>query len=82
MEIPGLASFNNQPTLTRPLSSNDLLEGRQVPARQDSETVSAQAVDEQGPASLDTSVVVNEVDQAENGGFNPANPGGTIDFTA
>jgi hypothetical protein len=57
MEIPGIAPFSGQPTLTNPLSSENQLLGRQ------------------------TTAVVNEATQNESVGFDPENPGGTIDIT-
>lgn len=81
MEIPGIAPFSGQPTLTNPLSSENQLVGRQTPVQQNSETVSTTVAQEQAPTSLQTTAVVNEATQNESAGFNPENPGGTIDIT-
>ncbi|AFI83153.1 hypothetical protein [Methylophaga nitratireducenticrescens] len=81
MEIPGIAPFSGQPTLTNPLSTENQLIGRQSPTQQNSETASTTVVQEQESTSLQTTAVVNEVAQNEAGGFDPENPGGTIDIT-
>ncbi|MCB2426071.1 hypothetical protein [Methylophaga pinxianii] len=81
MEIPGIAPFSGQPTLTNPLSSENQLVGRQNPVQQGSETASTTTVQEQNPASLQSASVVNQAGQTEETGFDPENPGGTIDFT-
>lgn len=81
MEIPGIAPFSGQPTLTNPLSAENRLVGRQTTVQQNSETASTTVAQEQGPSSLQTTAVVNEATQNEATGFDTENPGGTIDIT-
>lgn len=81
MEIPGITPFSGQPTLTNPLSSENLLVGRQTPVQQNSETSATTVAQEQETTSLQTVAVVNEAAQNEATGFDPDNPGGTIDIT-
>lgn len=81
MEIPGIAPFSGQPTLTNPLNAENQLVGRQNPAQQNSETASTTVVQEQAPTSLQSVDVVNQTEQSESAGFDADNPGGTIDLT-
>lgn len=81
MEIPGIAPFSGQPTLTNPLSAENQLVGRQTAVQQNSETASTTVAQEQEPTSLQTTAVVNEATQNEATGFDTENPGGTIDIT-
>lgn len=81
MEIPGIAPFSGQPTLTNPLSSENALLGRQTAVQQNSETASTTLVQDQQPSDFQAINVVNETTQSESAGFNTENPGGTIDIT-
>jgi len=81
MDIPGIASFSGQPTLTNPLSSENQLVGRLSPAQQNSETAATATIQEQEPTSLQTVAVVNQTEQNDAAGFDSENPGSTIDFT-
>lgn len=81
MEILGIAQFNGQPTVTNPLSSTNLLVGRQTSAEQNNETASTTLVQEQAHTSFQSLAVVNQADQSESTGFDIENPGGTIDIT-
>jgi len=82
MEIPGIAPFSGQPTLTNPLSQEDELTGRQTQAQASSETQNTVTASEQDSTDLSSVDVVNEAGETEQTGFNPDNPGGTIDLTA
>lgn len=81
MDIPGIASFNGQPTLTNPLSSENQLVGRNAPAQQNSEAATTTTMQEQSPSNLQTVAVVNQTEQSDSAGFDVDNPGSTIDFT-
>lgn len=82
MEIPGIAPFAGQPTLTNPLNSENQLVGQQTPAEQTAETTETTLVQEQPASSLTNVQVVNETQEITTEGFDPQNPGGTIDLTA
>lgn len=82
MEIPGIAPFSGQPTLTNPLSQEDQLEGRESAALEDSETQNTVTASEQDSTAVSTVDVVNQANETDETGFNPDNPGGTIDITA
>lgn len=82
MEIPGIAPFSGQPTITNPPTQETELATRVTPAQSDSETQNTVSASEQSPSSLSNTAVVNQVDETEQAGFNPDNPGGTIDLTA
>ncbi|MCC5796081.1 MAG: hypothetical protein JJU48_01985 [Methylophaga sp.] len=82
MEIPGIAPFSNQPTLTNPLPVAEQQRGQQTPELQESETQNTVSVSEQAPTSMTDDMVVNQANETEEAGFNPDNPGGTIDITA
>jgi hypothetical protein len=82
MEIPGIAPFSNQPTLTNPLNQDETLKGQQTSAQSTSETQSTATVSEQATTDLNESVVVNQVNETEGTGFNSSNLGATIDITA
>lgn len=82
MEIPGIAPFSGQPTLTNPLSQQVELTGRQTQAKSSSETQNTVTANEQASTALSNVGVVNESGEAQQSGFNPNNPGGTIDLTA
>lgn len=81
MEIPGSASYSNQPTVTSPLNQERQVEGRQTQAQSGSETQNTVTASEQTSTSLSNNDVVNQTNEAEQGGFNPDNPGGSIDIT-
>ncbi|MBE0439122.1 MAG: hypothetical protein IBX57_05005 [Gammaproteobacteria bacterium] len=82
MEIPGIAPFSGQPTLTNPLSQEAELTGRQTQARSSNETQNTVTANEQQSTALSSVNVVNESTETQQTGFNPNNPGGTIDITA
>lgn len=82
MEIPGIAPFSGQPTLTNPLSQEAELTGRQTPAQSSSETQNTVTVSEQESTELSNADVVNETGETQQSGFDAKNPGGTIDITA
>jgi hypothetical protein len=82
MEIPGIAPFSGQPTLTNPLSQEAELTGRQTPAQSRSETQNTVSAAEQASTELSNTDVVNESGEAQQTGFDDKNPGGTIDLTA
>lgn len=81
MEIPGSASYSSQPTVTNPLNQQSTVEGRQTQAQSDSETQNTVTASEQASTSLNNNAVVNQSNESEQGGFNPNNPGGSIDIT-
>lgn len=81
MDIPGIASFSGQPTLTSPPNTETQLAGRQTNAQQTSLANETALMEEQSPVSQVTSAVVNQASAAENSGFNPDNPASTIDLT-
>ncbi|OUR73056.1 hypothetical protein A9Q78_05470 [Methylophaga sp. 41_12_T18] len=82
MEIPGIAPFSGQPTLTNPLSQNELLTGRESAALQGSETQNTVTVSEQDETTVNSTEVVTQANETDGAIFNPDNPGGTIDLTA
>lgn len=73
MDIPGIASFSGQPTFTSPSNMETQLVGRQTNTLQTSLANETTLMAEQSP--------VNQASAAENAGFNPDNPGSTIDLT-
>jgi len=81
MDIPGIASFTNQPTLTNPLDKESELRGQTTQALEESETKETVSVNEQSTQNVDTSQVVNQSNETQETGFNPDNPGGSIDLT-
>ena len=81
MDIPGIAAFNNQPTVTNPLNEETSLQGQRPQAQQESEAQSTVTINEQSSQSLSTTQVVEQVNESEQTGFNPNNPGGSIDIT-
>lgn len=81
MEVPGIAAFKNQPTVTNPLNEESQIEGQQTQALGNSETQNTITASEQASTSLSNTEVVNQTNEAEEGGFNPDNPGGSIDIT-
>ena len=82
MDIPGIAPFSNQPTLTNPLKQEEILKGLQTSAQSTSETKSTATVAEQTSTDLNESVVVNQVNETESTGLNSSNLGASIDITA
>ncbi len=82
MEIPGIAPLSGQPTLTNPLSREQLLEGREAPAQEASETQNTVTANEQVSTTVSSAEVVNQADQTQPSGFDAKNPGGSIDITA
>ncbi len=84
MEIPGISPLSGQPTLTNPLSQASLLEGR-APATQAQSSSEAQntvTASEQSSTTINNTAVVEQANETQDAGFNPDNPGGTIDITA
>lgn len=81
MDILGIASFSGQPTFTSSSNMETQLVGRQTNALQTSLANETTLMAEQSPVNQVTSVVVNQASAAENAGFNPDNPGSTIDLT-
>lgn len=82
MEIPGIAPFAGQPTVTNPLNNENRQLGQQTSSQQSAETTDTTVAQEQPAAALGNVQVVNETPQAAADGFDPQNPGGTIDLTA
>ncbi|MDX1574018.1 MAG: hypothetical protein R3341_08325 [Methylophaga sp.] len=82
MEIPGIAPFAGQPTLTNPLNNENRQVGQQTVNQQTSETADTTLVQEQSASALTNVQVVNEAAELTTEGFDPQNPGGTIDLTA
>jgi hypothetical protein len=82
MEIPGISPLSGQPTLTNPLNQENLLQGRATPAQSDSETQNTVTASERAPTTISDADVVAEAKETQESGFNPDNPGGSIDITA
>lgn len=82
MEIPGMASYSGQPTLTNPLNSQEQLRGRQTQTQAVSETQNTVSAQEQPPTALAVPEAVEQVNESNETVFDRENPGGTIDFTA
>jgi hypothetical protein len=82
MEIPGIAPFSNQPTLTNPLPQSSQLQGREVAAQKQSETQNTVTAQDQDPTAVNATGVVNQTNETDQAGFSQTNPGGTIDITA
>jgi hypothetical protein len=82
MEIPGISPLSGQPTLTNPLSQESLLQGRVTPSQSNSETQNTVTTSEKSSTTISNAGVVEEAQLAQESGFNPDNPGGTIDITA
>ncbi len=82
MDIPGIAPFAGQPTLTNPLSNENRQTGQQTGSQQAAETSNTTLSEEQPASALSNVQVVNETPETAEEGFNPQNPGGTIDLTA
>ena len=69
MDIPGIASFTNQPTLTNPLDKESELRGQTTQALEQSETKETVNVNDQSTQSVDTSQVVNQSNDTQEIGF-------------
>ena len=82
MEIPGIAPFAGQPTLTNPLNNTDRQTGQQTNSEQTTETASTTVAQEQPATALTNGQVVEAAPAAAESAFDPQNPGGTIDLTA
>lgn len=82
MEIPGINPFNGQPSLTNPPNAEAQMTGQQSQAEQVGQTTETTTVQEQSSSQPDTTQVVSQTNETDQGGFNPDNPGGTIDLTA
>lgn len=82
MEIPGIAPFAGQPTLTNPLNNEDRQTGQQTSSDQATETASTTVAQEQSATALTNGQVVEAAPEATDSAFDPQNPGGTIDLTA
>lgn len=82
MEIPGIAPLSGQPTLTNPLSQERLLQGRETPAQEASETQNTVTASEQSSTTVNSANVVTDVEEPGATGFDTNNPGGSIDITA
>lgn len=82
MEIPGISPLSGQPTITNPLSQESLLEGRTTQSQSNSETQNTVTASEQSSTTISNTAVVEQVNEAQEAGFNPDNPGGSIDITA
>tara|TARA_R110001606_G_scaffold346892_5_gene496149 strand:- start:108878 stop:109126 length:249 start_codon:yes stop_codon:yes gene_type:complete len=82
MEIPGISPLSGQPTLTNPLSQESLLQGRVTPAQSGSETQNTVTASDRSPTTISSAGVVEQSNEVQETGFNPDNPGGTIDITA
>ncbi len=81
MEIPGSASFTNQPTITNPLNNENKVIGQQTEAVEDSEVNTSVTINEQSPLDLSLTQIVNPTNQTEGTGLTTDNPGGNIDIT-
>ncbi len=82
MEIPGIAPFAGQPTLTNPLNNEDRQVGQQTSSEQVTETANTTVAQEQSATTLSDVQVVEAAPEAADSAFDPQNPGGTIDLTA
>lgn len=82
MEIPGINPFNGQPSLTNPPNNEAQLTGQQSTTEQAGQTTETATVQDQSSPQPDTTQVVSQTNETDESGFNPDNPGGTIDLTA
>lgn len=80
MEIPGIAPLSGQPTLTNPLSQENLLAGR-VTMSQGIETHNTEIASEQPSTTVKTAEVVAQVADSAPTGFEANHFGSTIDIT-
>lgn len=81
MDIPGIASFSGQPTLTRPPNTETQLAGRQTTPQQTNLANETTLMEEQSSLSQVTSTVINQATATERSAFDPDNPASTIDLT-
>lgn len=82
MEIPGIAPFSGQPTLTNPLTPENQVVGQKSSVQKSSETSNTELSREQPPTSLGTAQVVNQTNDTDDVGSGSRNPGGNIDLKA
>jgi hypothetical protein len=82
MEIPGIAPFSGQPTLTNPPTQERLLEGQETQAQTTSEAQNTVSANEQESTQISNTEAVNQTNETDATGFDSNNPGGTIDITA
>jgi hypothetical protein len=81
MEIPGIAPFSNQPTLTNPLSQSESLKGQETTEQSGSETSSTVTASEQETTGLSNTTVTNQVNETAAANNSGSNIGATIDIT-
>ena len=82
MEIPGIAPFSGQPTLTNPPTQDRLLEGQETETQTTSEAQNTVTASEQESTQISNTETVNQTNETDATGFDENNPGGTIDITA
>ncbi|HHA18392.1 MAG TPA: hypothetical protein ENK70_01640 [Methylophaga sp.] len=82
MEIPGIAPFSGQPTVTNPQTKERLLEGQETQAQTTSEAQNSDTTSERESTEISNTEVVNQTNETDATGFDSNNPGGTIDITA
>lgn len=82
MEIPGIAPFSGQPTVTNPPTQDRLLEGQETEAQTSSEVQNTVTASEQESTQISNTETVNQANETDATGFDTNNPGGTIDITA
>ncbi|AFJ03114.1 hypothetical protein Q7C_1974 [Methylophaga frappieri] len=81
MEVPGIAAFTGQPTLTSPPDAETRQVGRVSAPLQSVETTQTVTAQAQPATTTDLTTVVNATEQPAPTGFDLNNPGGTIDLT-
>ena len=82
MEIPGIAPFSGQPTLTNPLTPENQVVGQKSSVQKSSETSNTELSREQPPTAVGTAQVVNQTNDTDDVGGSSRNPGGNIDLKA
>lgn len=82
MELPGIAPYSGQPTVTNPLSRERTLEGRETQALEESETQSTVTANEKNSTTVSNAEVVTQVEELSATSFDSDNIGGSIDITA
>lgn len=82
MELPGIAPYSGQPTVTNPLSRERTLEGRETQALEESETQSTVTANEKNSTTVSNAEVVTQVEELSATSFDSDNVGGNIDITA
>ncbi len=82
MEIPGIAPFSGQPTLTNPLSPQEQLVGRESQAQSGNETQNTVTVSEQESTTIRNTKVVEQTNETDATNVNPNNHNGSINLTA